>query len=455
MRKIVNALFAGAGVADITPQDSLYLFGYPHVQRYSTGVHDLLLSSALYLSDGRTPLLFIANDVIFIGKATAQRVRQRIEAATGVPAAHILVSATHTHSGPSTVDYISLAQDPTVPPLDERYMRRFEEGIVAAGIEAVRRAVAAEVGLAVADGSGVGTNRRNPAGPADPQVPVLLVRSAAGGRPIACMLVCSMHPTVLREDSTVVSADFPGMARRYLQERLLGADCPVLHHTGPAGNQSPRHVVHGNTLAEARRLGEVLGRAVAEAIGRIRFTAGPELEVRRTFLDLPRRVFPTVAEAERRLEAAAQKLARLRASGAPRQKVRGAEVDWFGAEETLWLARLAAEGRLEPVYRSCLPAEVQIMRIGPWAFVGWPGEIFVEHGLAVKAQVADTYIISLANGELQGYIATEMAAVEGGYEASNAIFAPEAGHKLIEATLELLRQTTGELSVSHGLSHSG
>ena len=95
------------------------------------------------------------------------------------------------------------------------------------------------------------------------------------------MLVCSMHPTVLREASTVVSGDFPAFARRYLQETLLGSDCPVLHHTGPAGNQSPRHVIHGNTVAEAQRLGEILGRSVAETIGRITAFGPAGLEVRR------------------------------------------------------------------------------------------------------------------------------------------------------------------------------
>ena len=78
-------LLAGAGVADITPLDPQYLFGYPHVERTSTGVHDPLLSSALYLFDGRTPLLFVANDIIFVGKATAGRVRQRIEEADRRP----------------------------------------------------------------------------------------------------------------------------------------------------------------------------------------------------------------------------------------------------------------------------------------------------------------------------------------------------------------------------------
>jgi hypothetical protein len=434
----VKALVAGAAVEDITPHDSQYLFGYPHVDRYSTAVHDRLLSSALYLTDGQTPLLFIANDIIFVGKATAERVRQRIEQATGVPAANILVSATHTHSGPSTVDCISLADDPTVPLVDARYLRRFEDGIAAAGVEAVRRAAPAEAGLAAADGSAVGTNRRDPAGPADPQTPVLMVRSAANREPIACMIVCSMHPTVLREDSTVVSADFPGMTRRYLQENLLGDGCPVLHHTGPAGDQSPRRVIRGNTLAEARRLGEALGRAIAAAAGRIRFAAFLDTDVRRASLDLPRRIFPSAADGERQLQAAAQRLAHLRNTAAPRQEVRLAEVDWFGAEETLRLSRLAIAGRLEAVYRSCLPAEIQALKIGPWTFVGWPGEVFVEHALAVKAQARNVFIISLANGELQGYITTEAAAAEGGYEASNAIFAPQAGHMLVDATLDLI-----------------
>ena len=72
------ALIAGAATADITPDDAQFLFGYPHVRRYSTGVHDPLLSSALFLSDGKTSLLWVANDVIYVSRQTARRVRGRI-----------------------------------------------------------------------------------------------------------------------------------------------------------------------------------------------------------------------------------------------------------------------------------------------------------------------------------------------------------------------------------------
>ena len=59
-------LHSGAAVADITPHDAQFLFGYPFVHRYATGVNDRLYSSALYLTDGHTPVVFIANDIIFV-----------------------------------------------------------------------------------------------------------------------------------------------------------------------------------------------------------------------------------------------------------------------------------------------------------------------------------------------------------------------------------------------------
>jgi hypothetical protein len=229
------------------------------------------------------------------------------------------------------------------------------------------------------------------------------------------------------------------MARQFLQQNSLGTQCPVLYHTGPAGNQSLRHVTRENTFAEAERLGGLLGRAIAEAIPDISFDSDTILSSTRGFADLPRRVFPTVAQAEEELTEAAQELMRLRDVGAARQMVRTAEVNWFGAEETLTLSRAAQEGRLEAPYRSCLPAEVQILTVGPWAFVGWPGEIFVEHALAIKTQYDNAYVISLANGEFQGYIVTEKAAKRGGYEAANSIFAPQSGKIMVEKTLDLMR----------------
>ena len=434
-------LLAGAATADITPQDSQFLFGYPHVRRYSTGVHDPLLSSALFLSDGRTSLLLVANDVIFISRQTARRIRDRLAAATGIPAANMIITATHTHSGPLTVDMLSNEADAVVPKTDPRYVERLEEGIFQAALAARNAARPATIGLAIADGSCVGTNRHDTAGPADPQVPVLAVRDASDQAFLAVMMICSMHPTVLHEDSTVVSGDFPAMARQYLQQHVVGRDCPILYHTGPCGDQSPRHVTRANSLDEAKRLGDYLGQAVAQTLGTITCDDRIALDSASKLVTLPVRSFPSPAEARQELDRAARRLAMLRQSQAPRGEVRTAECAWFGAEESLALASAAATGRVDATVASVLPAEITLMRIGPWFFVGWPGEVFVEFSLQVKAQHPNCHVISLVNGELQGYIATAEAVRQGAYEAQNGLFSnPEAGTALVNATLEMLSQ---------------
>jgi hypothetical protein len=437
MEMTASRLIAGSAAKDITPEGPQFLFGYPHVDRISTGVHDPLLSSALFLDDGETKLLLIANDVVAVGNETIRLARRRIERETGVPAANILISASHTHSGPMTMDLLSCEADPVLPKADPAYVRRLEDGIVASAVQACRNAQPAEIGLATADGSCVGGNRHDPAGPTDPQTPILIVRSQE--KFLAAMVVCSMHPTILHEDSTLVSGDFPAMARKHLQEQILGSDCPVLWHTGPSGNQSPRHVAQSNTFAETERLGNLLGQSLSEAIGKIDYSSDISLGCARKMIELPAKTFPPVEEARSRLERAAERLAAMRRSGTDSREIRTAECDWFGAEETLTLALAAASGRLREAIASVMPAEVSLVRIGPWSFAGWPGEAFVEFSLRVKSACPNCFVIGLANGELQGYIVTEEAAREGWYEASNALFAsPESGDLLVESTLELL-----------------
>ncbi|MBN2377758.1 MAG: neutral/alkaline non-lysosomal ceramidase N-terminal domain-containing protein [Sedimentisphaerales bacterium] len=432
-----NTFTAGAGQANITPRDSQFLFGYPHVSRYSTGVHDPLFSSALLLSNGDTEVMFIANDIIFVSKALVQNVRSAIAAQTGIPPKNIMISATHTHSGPITVDYISNLSDKIIPKTDRAYLALLEEKMVQAALEAYNKRCPAEVAFAIADATGIGTNRHDPTGPADLNTPIMIVRNQQDKKVMACMLTCSMHPTVLHEDSTLISADFPGGAREVLQQQVFNPECVVLHHTAPAGNQSPRHVTKANTFAEAQRLGQILGRAVQHAATDLEFMHDVSLNVLQEQTDLPRRTFPTVAQAQVKLDQAVKQLQQLRDDNAPSQEIRTAECDWFGAEETLTLARAAAEG-LDETYQSCLPAEIQIIKVASWHFVAWPGECFVEYALAVKNAYPNTAVISLANGELQGYITTEEAAQQGHYEASNALFSPQSGTLLIRKTLEML-----------------
>jgi hypothetical protein len=434
-----SLLFAGAASIEITPPVGAFLAGYPHARRDSTGVHDPLLSCALYLRREDQQALIIANDVIYVSKASVIRCRERIARATSVPGANILISATHTHSGPKTLDPIATSGDEAVPRTDEAYVRFLEDRIVEIAGRAVAHMRPAEAGLATADATGVGTNRRDVNGARDLEVPVLVVRDAELHQPLAAMLVCSMHPTVLHEDSTLISGDFPSMARQQLQRDLLGTDCVILHHTGPAGNQSPRHVTRGNTFAEAQRLGAILADAAAKVIPSISYSRDREVRCRSIVATLELRSFPTESDAEQKLARAKERLEHLRRADAPRTQIRTAEVDSFGAEETLTLARASRRGLLQQAAAAASPAEIQRISLGDWTFIAWPGEMFVEFALQVKAKHPNTFLISYANGELQGYLVTREAADEGGYESQNAIFkSPESGELLVQKTLELL-----------------
>ncbi len=435
---MANELKAGAAVASITPTTSQFLCGYPHVERYSTGVHDPLCSSALFLDDGRNQLLIVANDILYVPKDMAARARRRIGQTTGLPPEAIMLSATHTHSGPVVTPKLDDKGDAVVPNPDPAYLTLFENGMVEAAERAFRAARPAEIGLAVAQVSGVGTNRRSPEGPADPEVPVLMVRDAAKHTPLAAMTVYAMHPTVLHEDSKLVSADFPGMARRYLQAKVLGADCPVLHHTGAAGNQSPRYCVRGQTFEEAERLGNILGQAVEAAMAKVTYRRDISLRYGQDLVEYLVRDLPSIPDAEKKVQFVREKFARQQKDGTPRAVVRTTECDLFGAEATLYLAKVAAKGLVKTALKRCMPAEIQCFRIGPWAFVGWQGEVFIEYALEVRRRNPNTFVITLANGAMQGYIVTQAATDEGGYEASTALFSPASGALLVERTQKLL-----------------
>ncbi len=437
-REPESGVEVGAAVGDVTPPSSVFLFGYPHVPRMSTGVHDPLECAAMYFRSGAGEALLMANDVIFVARSHAAEIRRRICERTGVPEAAILVTATHTHSGPVMVDHVSNTADPVVPRTDPAYLAFFTERLVATAEAAVRNARPAELGLAIATGEGIGTNRHDPAGPADREGPVLVARALGTGEPIGCLLVCAMHPTVLHEDSTLVSADFPHFARRFLREHALPAGCPVLFHQGASGNQSPRHVTRANTFAEAQRLGEMLGRAVAAALARCDYRRDVPVRVRCTKLELTPRTFPPPELAAQQVAARRARFAQLQAEGAARPLVRTAECDVFGAEETAELARAARDGRLAVAIAARQPAEIQAVTMGPWTFVGWPGEFFVEYALEVRRRAPGTFVITMTNGELQGYIVTDEAVRRGVYESTNAVFAPANGARFVEATLALL-----------------
>jgi hypothetical protein len=88
------------------------------------------------------------------------------------------------------------------------------------------------------------------------------------------------------------------------------------------------------------------------------------------------------------------------------------------------------------------PMEVQVFRLDKdTAVVSLPCEIFVEIGLAIKAQspFKNTMVMAICN-DRPSYVPTKKAFTEGSYEVSNARVKPGVGEMLTETAVELLKE---------------
>ncbi|MEN8229755.1 MAG: neutral/alkaline non-lysosomal ceramidase N-terminal domain-containing protein [Bacteroidota bacterium] len=437
----MKKLEAGAAIIDVTPQKPMFLYGYPHVERISEGVHDPLFASALVIDNGESQIGFCAVDIIFISKEITTAVRARVQAITGIPGRNLMVSASHTHSGPVTGR--DVFYDPVVPEEDPEYIAYLVERLVQVYTEAFQNKQESRIAITTASGLGVGGNRRSKTDAVDPEVPVIILKNSATDKVFALSTIYCMHPTVLHEDSKRYSADFPGYTRKYINE-ALGKEVVLLYHTGPSGNQSPRHFVQSNTLKEAQRLGFMLGERIVDQVrqtGPDGFKDWVSLSVQQSEVMLPGKEFMTIEAAELKVTAVKNKLNMMRLNNDPASEIRTTECDWFGAEENRQLTEMAANGKLEQVYQSVLPAEISRVGLDETCFLFLPGELFVEYSLRIKAALpGKSFVTSLSNGVLSGYIVTEEAEKEGGYEASNSIFPAKAGEVIVQHVLDMKKE---------------
>ena len=95
-----RALRAGAAASNITPPLGALIVGgfnpFPAVS-----VHDELHARALVLDNGAARLAIVVSDNVGIPRSVFDAAKRTIREKTGIPVENLLMSATHTHSGPS------------------------------------------------------------------------------------------------------------------------------------------------------------------------------------------------------------------------------------------------------------------------------------------------------------------------------------------------------------------
>lgn len=420
-------LQAGTALIDISPEPGVQLAGYPHCPRPNEGVHDPLYAAALVLDNGAVSKAFVTLDLLSISKGVVDRLRKKFDF-------DITVSTSHTHSGP-------WASEPLASELSEGieirtdYLALLEERMERVVREASENCFEAEFATGVGHcgrEQGIGGNRREKNGLQDPSVNVMAVRDARGVVR-AIFLNYALHPTYLHAENTLVTADYPGYIRRFL--KFAFPEAVFLFAQGTSGNQSSRYHRVAQDFEEAARAGTTLGVEVFHVVNRLAFSDRLDIAVD-TFeiADMPMKRFPPLEEA---LVAERKAIEAFEAAKAgPYIAMRNAELAMFGAQNTVGFARLVAEGYRSPE----LPGEVQIIRLGDTCIVTLQGEAFVEIGLAIKAasKAAKTFVLETSNGYAPGYLYTEQAGREGGYEVGTSMFASDAGNHVVSIIKEKL-----------------
>src|SRR5262245_31301468 len=92
----------GLARVKITPEQPIFMAGYASRDKPFASVHDDLFAKALVLADEQgNRAVLVTTDLIGLTAEIADPIRRRIEEQTGIPATSVILSSSHTHTGPT------------------------------------------------------------------------------------------------------------------------------------------------------------------------------------------------------------------------------------------------------------------------------------------------------------------------------------------------------------------
>ncbi len=433
-------LLAGAASVIITPDLGCPLAGFDARKGVAEKVHDDLFARALVLDDGITRVALVSVEVLGVSKLFADRVRAKVEQHTGIPSAHVILSATHTHCAPVTLNHFFNQGQA----LDENYLNRLESGIVASVVNACENRKRRRLRSGFVPVDGVAVNRRTQEGlPVDPFAGVLVVEEL-DGRPAVVSIFYPCHTTTLGPNTLEITADFPFYTIQNLKG-TLGPEAEILYFNGAEGDLSVGHksdlsavgvIAPNRTFERAKELGDKLAVAVGNGLAAME----PEMSTLKavsTKAHLPLKRYAPVSEMRQRREQAAEQMREAERQGLPDpEQILLKQASLFSRIEEYYA--LLSDGLAEPVR---LEAELTAIRIGETALLSLPGEVFVEISLSIRERspFARTMFAGLANDYI-GYVPARDASAALGYEVVASRVTPEADAILTDAAIQLLER---------------
>ena len=421
-----DTLFSvGAAREDITPVIGTLLFGYnPFTE--SKSIHDPLQATAIAFAQGENAAILFSVTIGGFQNALADELRGTVGEAVGIPVENIILSATHTHSGPNTVGMEGWGG------IDRVYVDTILlPALCRAAKDAIEALQPAEVAVSTVH-SEIGINRRqqtregfialgqNPRGCYDPTMTCIAIRNRETKAGIVNLIHYGCHGTAAGLQ-TEISRDWSGIMvdRLETETGVLSVYC-----NGAEGDVGPR-LTNGKTTGDFHHVEELGGYAAADAIRAYKalgvYKCG-ELKLYRGQIRIPRK--PLLP-----LETAQAKLAQYPDPDALYN---------LGRMEYLYFKSNVEEYEAGcPAYEPEMTFDQTILSLGDIAFVPFPFEIFSEITMRLDEYSPIRYTLSLSNTNgYNAYLPSEDQLVRGGYEI--ACFRYNCSHPLVDNADQIL-----------------
>jgi hypothetical protein len=414
-------LRAAVAKVDITPAPGKQLWGYSNRQSPATGTLDPLYARVLVLEAGRQSLALVDID---LGRPFGPASLHWLRNATRQDVSLLILTATHTHSGPAIQDDYTAGR----PTWETVVLEKIAKAVAEARKNVTEAQIGVGYGVAFIghnrlrlnpDGS-VSWFERNltklPTAPVDGTVSVLRI-DKPGGQPLAILVNYACHPVIFGSDNLQYSADFPGVMARTVEQSFGGKPLGFFLQGAP-GDINPYFAVtpfEQNAVAMRDQAGQTLGREAAKIAGEIHTKPDPNADLQFT---------EDLVSVGLRWD---------------RQKWHEAMIAVFGATGSDPFAPKLDNIQL-PVTTILINRSIAILCM--------PGEPFVEYQIAwrQRSPVRDALFFGYANG-YHGYFPTIRSATLGGYGAGNPATWVEAGagDRMIDTGVTRINHMLGRL----------
>jgi hypothetical protein len=348
----------GYSQAIITPslETPIFLAGFGQNRRAET-IHDDLTVRAIALKDDHTTLILAALDLIGFFSPDVLEVTRRLQAKA--PGVQVILASIHTHHGPDTMGL--WGSDSSHSGVDQGYMTSLREQIMITLLSSLENMQAVSLKTASVHVPGVAKNVRDPE-IVDDELTTAQFCHIQTALPVVTLFNFPCHPEVLWEQNPHITADYPGVLRRKVEEST-GAPC--IFFSGALGGMMTPDVVE-HSFEEAEQMGGKLAVIGLEALSSSETAGSATISLKK------KEITPKL---------------------------------------TNILFKLAFRRKILPDVRNRngqVPTEVNLLKIGPLWLATVPGELLPKLGIALKesmqrAGAGTAGVIGLANNEL-GYI---------------------------------------------------